>query len=132
MLRTIVPGLTPRARVRGEALDRVRARQGAPRVARAPRTASQPHVLEERLATAAASTHSDAEQSTALFRPRPAPLGMAFALTAIWFLLNVQRPSPLDVLPFAWTWLTLWLAASVVHELWRRYAGHGSARRPRA
>jgi hypothetical protein len=59
-------------------------------------------------------------------------LGISFLITAVWFLLNVQRPSPLDLLPFAWTWLTLWLATSVVMELWRRYAGSGPARRPRA
>lgn len=56
----------------------------------------------------------------AFFRPRPAPLGVAFVVTAIWFGLNLRHPSPLDVLPFVWTWITLWLALSILLELWRR------------
>jgi hypothetical protein len=58
-----------------------------------------------------------------LAQPRPGPLILAFVLTAVWFLANVRRVSPLDILPFAWTWLTLWLFLSVALDLWRRYAG---------
>ena len=58
--------------------------------------------------------------SWSTFRPRPGPLGVSFAITAVWLVVNVRRPSPLDVLPFAWTWLTLWLALSVGLELWQR------------
>lgn len=54
-------------------------------------------------------------------RPRPVALGIAFALTAFWYGLNVPHPSPLDVLPFVWIWAILWLAISVVLELWRRH-----------
>ncbi len=132
MLRTIVPGLTPRTRVRGEALERARARQGAVRVARAPRPARESRRGEDRLSSNASFTRSQPGPAGTLLRPMPVSLGISFLITAVWFVLNVQRPSPLDVLPFAWTWLTLWLATSVVVELWRRYAGSGPARRPRA
>jgi hypothetical protein len=78
--------------------------------------------LEERLASNAAFTRPRAAGAEALFRPRAGPIGVAFLVTAAWFLVNVRRLSPLDILPFAWTWVTLWLALSVVFELWRRYA----------
>ena len=55
------------------------------------------------------------------FAPRPAPLGITFLMTLLWFMTTLRSWSPIDALPFAWTWLTLWLAASVGLELWRRY-----------
>lgn len=57
-----------------------------------------------------------------LTRPRPGPLILAFLLTTVWLFANVRRISPLDVLPFAWTWLTVWLFLSVGLDLWRRSA----------
>ena len=55
-------------------------------------------------------------------RPRPAPLGLAFVLSAVWFIANVRRVTALDVLPFAWMVLTLWLALSIAFDLGGRYA----------
>ena len=86
---------------------------------------------EERLASSDAVARPG-ERAAPFFRPRPAPLGIAFLLTALWFLLNVRRLSPLDLLPFAWTWVTLWLALSVAFELWRRYAATAPAGRRRS
>ena len=65
------------------------------------------------------------------FRPRFGPLAFAFALTGVWFMLNVRRLSPLDILPFAWTWLTLWLALSIGLDLWRRWLGASMPNRQR-
>lgn len=45
------------------------------------------------------------------------------------YLLNVQGKSPLDLLPLAWTWLTVWLALSVGQELWGRWWATRPARR---
>jgi hypothetical protein len=63
---------------------------------------------------------------------RPGPLLISFAITVFWFLANVRRMSPLDILPFAWTWLTLWLVFSTGLELWRRYGRSVLGQRPRA
>lgn len=129
MLRTIVPGLAPRPRVRGEALRRARERQGSGRVERVARPVRA--APEHRLASSAAFSSRTKPASVSaswFFRIRPAPLLASLVLAAAWFLTSVRQLSPLDVLPFAWTWLTLWVTASVVAELWRRYAG-GSARR---
>jgi hypothetical protein len=77
---------------------------------------------EERLASSAGFSRPRERAPESLLRLQLAPLGIAFLVTSLWFVLNVRRLSPLDVLPFAWTWLTLWLALSVGFELWRRYA----------
>jgi hypothetical protein len=60
--------------------------------------------------------------------PRLWPSLAALVITTVGYLSNVQGKSLLDVLPFAWTWLTVWLALTVVAELWSRY-GRGLARR---
>ena len=121
MVRLNVPGLAPRSRGRVASGDRSRARR-APGRALASHLASRAPVGEDRLASSAGFARRHQPSPRAFIRPRPAPLGVAFLLTAVWFVLNVQHPSPLDVLPFVWTWVTLWLALSICWELWRRYA----------
>ena len=124
-------GLLPKARGRGAASHRPRARRTPGRALAAHRVARS-LAGEDRLASSAAFVGPREWVSRSLRRPRAAPVGIAFLLTTLWFLLNVRRLSPLDVLPFAWTWLTLWLATSVVFELWRRYAGTAVVRRRRS
>ena len=115
------PGLAPRTRGRGAASPRPRARR-APDRALASHLSQRGVGGDDRLGSNTTFSRSRERAPGSFFRPRPAPLGIAFLLTALWFLLNVRRLSPLDVLPFAWTWVTLWLALSVAFELWRRYA----------
>jgi hypothetical protein len=55
-------------------------------------------------------------------------VGIAFLLTLTWFVVNLRRAAPLDVLPFIWMWLTLWLALSVAADLYGRF---NRATRPR-
>lgn len=50
--------------------------------------------------------------------PRRAPL-LALGLACVWLVANVRHPSPIDVLPFVWVWLTLWLTLSILHTLAR-------------
>lgn len=68
-------------------------------------------------------------RAASIFRPRLGLLGPAFALSVVWLVANVRQVSPLDVLPFAWTWLTLWLLFSLGAELWDRYAPSRPPRR---
>jgi hypothetical protein len=127
MPRTIVPGFAPRPRVRGEALRRRRELQGSARVTRASRPVRA--TRDQTLASNVAFPRRRGAAppvARALFRLRPLPLVASFVLVAGWFFTNVRQLSPLDVLPFAWTWLTLWVAASVVAELWRRYTGQSA------
>ena len=122
MLRMDGSGSASRARGRGAMAHRSRARRTPGRALAAHRLA-RGVAGEERLASSAGFNRSRERTAASLMRPRVAPLGVALLLTAAWFLANVRRLSPLDILPFAWTWVTLWLALSVAFELWCRYAG---------
>ena len=46
--------------------------------------------------------------------------GAALIVTIIWALTSLRSVTPLDALPFAWMWLTLWIAFSLAVEGWRR------------
>jgi hypothetical protein len=50
-------------------------------------------------------------------------MGAALIVASIWALTSLRSVTPLDVLPFAWMWLTLWICFSIVAELWRRLLG---------
>jgi hypothetical protein len=61
--------------------------------------------------------------------PRVALPGAALLLTTLWFVVNVPRLSLLDILPFAWTWLMVWLALAVGHLAWSKLAALVAERR---
>jgi hypothetical protein len=74
-------------------------------------------------AVSAARPGSSARESCrtrSMVAPRPALLALTFLITLLWFMANLRQWSPLDALPFGWTWLTLWLVVSVGQELCRR------------
>jgi hypothetical protein len=91
----------------------------------------------EALTPAAGEPRLESSVHFAAARPRVGPFGLhprlrpalaALVITTVGYLSNVQGKSPLDILPFAWTWLTVWLALTVAAEVWARY-GRGLARR---
>jgi len=98
------------------------------------RTASprEPVGGENRLGANASFTRAAPTAPWSLIRLRPGPLLIALVVTSLWFVVNLRRLSPLDILPFAWTWLTLWLALSIGLELWRRYLQPTRPRRRRS
>ena len=117
---------TERRPYAGRARPRPQRRARRPASRAEPITRREPSRAEGRLSSSAAFAPRRQPGAWSLLRPRPGPLAVAFLITLVWFLANVRRLSPLDVLPFAWTWLTLWLACSIAFELWRRY---GQSRR---
>lgn len=77
------------------------------------------------MSSSVAFTRHGSANARPVFRPRFGPLAFSFLCTLIWSALNVRRISPLDLLPFAWTWLTLWLALSIGLELWAKLKARG-------
>jgi hypothetical protein len=61
--------------------------------------------------------------------PRVALPGVALILTTGWFVANVPRLSMLDLLPFAWTWFTVWLVLAGGHLAWSHLRQRGLPRR---
>jgi hypothetical protein len=100
----------------------------APRSARRARLNGDDDPDTVRLHSSAAFARHRRSQSGSIFRPRLGLVGIAFLLTLSWFVFNLRRPAPLDVLPFIWMWLTLWLALSVAVDLYGRFS---RATRPR-
>jgi len=87
---------------------------------------------ENRLGANASFTRAAPTAPWSLIRLRPGPLLIALVVTSLWFVVNLRRLSLLDILPFAWTWLTLWLALSIGLELWRRFLQPTRPRRRRS
>jgi len=106
-------------------------RRGQVRLARRGWPEREPPDLELGAAAPSAFAHRRRTRVWPKSIARPGPLVISFAITLFWFVANVRRMSPLDILPFVWTWLTLWLAFSTGLELWRRYGRSAWGRRPR-
>jgi hypothetical protein len=86
-------------------------------------------VAEQRLSSSTSVTRRRAASTAILVPSRLALQGIALALTSAWFVVNVPHLSLLDLLPFAWTWLTLWLVLAACHLAWKRVAAIGRSRR---
>jgi len=68
--------------------------------------------------------------STASIVPRRVAIpGIALLLTTAWFIVNVPHLSLLDLLPFTWTWLMVWLLLAAGHLAWSRVTGIGMSHR---
>jgi len=109
---------------RGARQGRSTTARGRARPAHSPPRSSQAREIastDVKLGSSVAFTHQGEAAAWSPIRARPGPLLSALIVTVLWFVTNVRHLSLLDVLPFAWTWLTLWLVLSVALELWRRH-----------
>jgi hypothetical protein len=97
------------------------------------RTATSPHARRidstPRLDSGAAlSSARRARPDFRVSRTRPGTLVLAFVFTAAWFLINLQRLTPLDALPFLWMWLMLWIAISILAQVVARLVARPTSR----
>jgi hypothetical protein len=84
---------------------------------------------EQRLCSSTSLTRRRVASTAIVVPSRLALQGIALVLTSAWFVVNVPHLSLLDLLPFAWTWLTVWLLLAACRLAWLRIAAIGKSRR---
>ena len=81
------------------------------------------------MSSSASLTRRGVTSTVFVVSPRVAIPGVALLLTTAWFVVNVPHLSLLDLLPFAWTWLTVWLVLGGCHLAWSKVTAIGTSRR---